>query len=96
MKDLRHEVGTKACVVGKRVKSRMKLAGHAVRMKEERSPKRSETRNRRLQTTRKTTAKMGGLCEERSKKGRGGRKVERKGQQQGAMETNYESSRTSE
>ena len=31
-----------------------------------------------------TTAKMGGLCEERSKKGRGGGKVERKGQQQGA------------
>ena len=28
---------------------------------------------RRLQKTRKTTAKMGGLCEERSEKGRGGR-----------------------
>ena len=26
----------------------------------------------------KATAKMGGLCEDRSKKGRGGRKVERK------------------
>ena len=35
---------------------------------------------------RKTTAKMGGLCEERSEKGRGGRKVERKGQREGAME----------
>ena len=33
---------------------------------------------RRLQKTRKTTAKMGGLCENRSKKGRGGRKVEKK------------------
>ena len=32
---------------------------------------------RRLHKTRKTTAKMGGLCEERSKKGRGGRKVEK-------------------
>ena len=31
------------------------------------------------------TAKIGGLCEERSEKGRGGRKVERKGQQQGPM-----------
>ena len=41
------------------------------------------------QKTRKTTAKMGGLCEERPGKGRGGRKVERKGQQQGPMETNY-------
>ena len=35
---------------------------------------------RRFQKTRKTTAKIGGLCEERSEKGRGGRKVERKGQ----------------
>ena len=43
-----------------------------------------------------TTAKTGGLCEEKSEKGRGGREVERKGQQQGAMETNYKSSRTSE
>ena len=34
---------------------------------------------RLLQKTRKTTAKMGGLCEERSEKGRGGRKMERKG-----------------
>ena len=49
---------------------------------------------RRLQKTRKTTAKMGGLCEERSEKGRGGRKVERKGQQQGPMETSDKSSRT--
>ena len=28
MKDLREEVGTKACIVGKIVKSRMKWAGH--------------------------------------------------------------------
>ena len=35
---------------------------------------------------RKTTAKMGGLCEEMSEKGRGGRKVEREGQQQGPIE----------
>ncbi len=33
---------------------------------------------RRLQKARKTTAKMGGLCEERSEKGRGGRNVDRK------------------
>ena len=31
------------------------------------------------------TVKMGGLCEERCKKSRGGGKVERKGQQQGAI-----------
>ena len=51
---------------------------------------------RRLQKTMKTTAKMGVLHEERSVKDRGGRKVERKGQQQGPMETNYKSNRTSE
>ncbi len=39
---------------------------------------------------------MGGLREERSEKGRGGRTFERKGQQQRPMEANYESSRTSE
>ena len=48
------EVGTKACVVGKKVKRRMKWAGHIVRMKDERLPKRTETK--RLQKTRKTTA----------------------------------------
>ena len=39
---------------------------------------------------------MGGLCEEISEKGRGGTKVEMKGQQQGPMETNYKISCTSE
>ena len=34
MKDLREEVGTKACIVGKIVKSRTKWAGHMVRMKD--------------------------------------------------------------
>ena len=51
---------------------------------------------RRLQKTRKIAAKMGGLCDERSEKGRGGRKVERKGQQQRPMEANYKRSHTSE
>ena len=44
MKDLREEVGTKACIVGKIVKSRMKWAGHMVRMKYDKLPKRSETK----------------------------------------------------
>ena len=44
MKDLGEEVGTKACIVGKIVKSRMKLAGHMVRMKDDKLPKRSETK----------------------------------------------------
>ena len=51
---------------------------------------------RRFQKTRKTTAKMEGLCEERPEKGRGGRKVQSKGQQQGPMETNHKRSSTSE
>ena len=33
MKDLRKEVGTKACTVGKIVKSQMKWAGHMVIMR---------------------------------------------------------------
>ena len=33
MKDLREEVGTKACIVGKIDRCRMKWAGHVVRMK---------------------------------------------------------------
>ena len=44
MKDLREEVGTKACIVGKIVKSRMKWAGHMVRMKDDKLVKRSETK----------------------------------------------------
>ena len=43
MKDLREEVGSKACIVGKIVKSRMKWAGHMVRMNDDKLPKRAET-----------------------------------------------------
>ena len=43
MKDLREEVGTKACTVGKIVKSRMEWAGYMVIMKDEKLPKRTET-----------------------------------------------------
>ena len=45
---------------------------------------------------RKTTTKMGGLCEDRPEKGRGGRKVDRKAQQRGAVETNNKSSHIAE
>ena len=51
MKDLREEVGSKACIVGKIVKSRMKWAGHMVRMKHEKLPKRSETMKHDYGTT---------------------------------------------
>ena len=89
MKDMREEVENKYCIVGKIVKSRMKWAGHMVRMKDDKLPKRAGTK-------RQEGSKMGGLCEERSEKGRGGRKMERKGQHQGPMEANHESSRTSQ
>ena len=44
MKDLREEVVTKACIVGKIVKSRMNWAGHIIRMKDDKLPKRAETK----------------------------------------------------
>ena len=46
--DLRGEGGTKACIVGKIVKSRMKWAGHMVRMKDDKLPKTSETKKQDL------------------------------------------------
>ena len=44
MNDLREEIVTEGCIVGNIVKSRIKWAGHMVRMKDERLPKRSETK----------------------------------------------------
>ena len=44
MKDRRAEVGAKACIVGRVVKSRIQWAGHMIRMKDERLPKKSETK----------------------------------------------------
>ena len=44
MKYLREEVGSKACIVLKIVKSRMTWTGHMVRMKYDKLPKRSETK----------------------------------------------------
>ena len=46
----------------------MRWAGHTARTKDERLPKRADKETRWLQKTRKTTAKMGGLPEERSNK----------------------------
>ena len=90
MKDLREEVGTKACVVGKIFKSWMKWAERMVRMKDERLPKRSETRKQEgcRKRGRPQVRYMGGLFEERYEKGRGRRKVGRKSQQQGNKRKN--------
>ena len=97
MKDLREEVGTKACIVGKIVKSRMKWAGHMIRMKDDKLPKRAETKKQEGSRKRGRPQLRWEDCVERDRceKGRGRRKMERKGQQQGPME-DYESSRTSQ
>ena len=72
----------------------MKWAGQMVGMKEDiYITENKDTETRRLQRTRKTTAKMGGLSEERLGKVRG-RKMKRKNQQQRAMEYNNHSSRS--
>ena len=47
MKFLREEVGTKACTVDKMVNSRMKWAGHMVRIKDDKLPKISETKKQK-------------------------------------------------
>ena len=44
VKYLREEVGTKACIVGRIGKGRMKWTGHMIRMKDDTLPKRSETK----------------------------------------------------
>ncbi len=48
MKDLREEVGTKACIDGKIVKSRMKWAGHMVRMITEKIRKDPRQRSKKV------------------------------------------------
>ena len=90
MKDLKEEVGTKACIVGQIVKSRMKWTGLMVRMKDHRLSKRSDTKKQKVADNEEDHSYDGGiLC-------RGGRKVEREVQQQGPMERLYKSSRSSE
>ena len=74
----------------------MKWAGHMVRMKDDKLPKRVETKKQEGSRKRGRPQLRWEDCEKISEKGRGGRKMERKGQQQGPMEANYESSRTSQ
>ena len=85
-------------LANKIVKSRMKWAGHMVRMKDEKLPKRSETMKHDGCRKRGRPQLRWEDCVKRDlrKAALGGRKVERKGQQQGPMETNDKSSRTSE
>ena len=86
MKDLREEKGTKACIDDKIVKSRTKMGRtHDQNERRDIAEKTWDKETWSLQKTRTTTAKMAGLPEERSKKDGRRAKVERKGQQQGAM-----------
>ena len=97
MKDLRQEVGTKACIVGKIVKSQMKWAGHIVRMKDDKLPKRSETKKQEGFRKRGRPQLRWEDCVKRDlRKEEEEENVERKGQQQGPMGTNYKSSCTLE
>ena len=75
MKDLREEVGTKACIVGRIVKSRRNGLDiiYGPNERGQTTEKSRDKEARRFQITRKTTATMEGLCEERSEKGRRGR-----------------------
>ena len=99
---LREEVGTKAYkalhnyIVGRIAKSRMKWAGHIVRMKDERLPKYVRQRNNKV--TEHEEDQKWDDCPNRDIRNTalGWRKVNRKGQPQGAMETNNKSSLTAE
>ena len=73
MKDLREEVGAIACIVGTIVKSGMKWARHMVRMKDDKLPKRAETKKQEGSRKRGRPQLRWEDCEERSEKGRGGR-----------------------
>ena len=78
MKDLREEVGTKASIVGNIVTSRMKLAGHMVRMKDDKLPKRSESKKQEGSRKRGRPQLRWKDCKERSEKGRVGRQLREK------------------
>ena len=72
----REEVGIKAGSVGKIVEEPEEIDSNMVKMKYERLLKRPETKKH---GTRKPTAKMGGLPEERPETGRGRGQVDEKG-----------------
>ena len=75
----------------------MKWAGHMVRMNADKLPKRAETKRQEGSRKRGRPQLRWEDCVKRDlRKALGGRKFERKGQQQGPMEANHESSRTSQ
>ena len=70
MNDLREEVGMECSLTGRLVRSRMRWAGHLVRMDASKENKGGKTS--RTQEKGKATAEMGGLCEEGHEKIGGG------------------------
>ena len=73
MNDLRKEVGMQCSPTGRLVRSRMRWAGHLVRMDAGKLAKRAEVeKHNKMQEKEKATAEMGGLHEEGHEKIRGG------------------------
>ena len=66
MKDLREEIGTEACIVGKIDESRNRQ-----NERREITEKRLDKDRRRLQETKETTARMGGVPEETPREDKG-------------------------
>ena len=83
-KELKHHAAreeTNSCIVGRTVKSRIKWAGHRVRMRDERLPKRSETKKQEGCRKRGRPLLRWEDCVKRDLRkaaDSGGRKVERK------------------
>ena len=98
MNDLREKVGTKACIVGKIVKSRMKRAEHMVRMNDDKLPKRADPKKQEGSRKRGRPQLRWENCVKRDlRKAEEEEKWSEKAnnqycQQQGPMEANYESS----
>ena len=75
----------------------MKWAGHMVRMKDDKLPKRAETKNQEGSRKRGSPQLRWEDCVKRDlRKAEEEEKWREKGQQQGPMEENHESSRTSQ
>ena len=73
MNDLRKEVGMQCSLIGRLLRSRMRWAGHLVRMDASKLAKRAEVeKTSRTQEKGKVTAEMGGLREEGHEKIGGG------------------------
>ena len=88
---------TKACIAGKIVKSQMKWAGHMVRMKNDKLPKRSETKKQGGFRKRGKPQLRWEDCVKRDlRKAEEEEKWSEKANNRDQMEMNYKSSRTSE